>query len=103
VNGVNEITPAELKEKFDGGDDFQFIDVREEKEWNASHIEGARHMPMSRIDRDVGALDKEREVVLYCRTGARSGRVGQWMVAIGFKRVANLTGGIVRWEEEFPP
>jgi adenylyltransferase/sulfurtransferase len=97
---VGEISPVELKEKMERGEDLQLIDVREQSEWNANRIEGAVLHPMSRLQSSVGSIEKDREVVLYCRSGARSRRVGEWLVSQGYQKVFNLSGGIDAWHSE---
>jgi adenylyltransferase/sulfurtransferase len=99
-NEVVELSPAELREKLERNDDIQLVDVREQFEWDEVHLDGARLIPMGRFVSEVGSLDREREIVLYCRTGSRSRRVADWLVSQGYPKVANLTGGIVNWEDE---
>jgi molybdopterin/thiamine biosynthesis adenylyltransferase/rhodanese-related sulfurtransferase len=75
------------------------IDVREPWEWNIARIEGARLMPMAELQIQVGALDRDRDMVIYCHHGTRSAAVVEWLRAQGF-RARNLSGGIDRWSRE---
>lgn len=98
-----DLTPPELAEKLKRGDDFDLIDVREMHEWNMGHIEGARHIPLGSLAQATAELDPSREIVVYCKSGGRSGRAKAHLVASGFGRVRNLLGGVLRWSDEVDP
>lgn len=97
-----DITPKELKEKLDRGDDFVLIDVREPHEHEAFNV-GGELIPLKTIPYRLGELEaqKDAEIVVYCRSGNRSGMAQQFMRQNGFANVRNLTGGMLAWEEEF--
>ena len=97
---VRDITPRELSERLRRGDAIALIDVREPYEWRIARIEGARLIPLGRIGMSAPELDRDREIVLYCHHGSRSLAAGEHLVAQGFDRVWNLSGGIDRWSEE---
>jgi adenylyltransferase/sulfurtransferase len=100
-NAVPEMVPAELAARLRSGEPVQLLDVRELHEWEVDRIPGARHAPLSRLEKALEGLDPTRDTVLYCRSGVRSQEAGRRMVAAGFPRVFSLTGGIVRYEAEF--
>ncbi len=97
-----DITVQELRQKLESGEQFVFIDVREPWEHEEFNI-GARLMPLNTLLNSMYELDdhKEEEVVLHCRSGARSGMAQGMLQANGFTNVRNLTGGILAWEEAF--
>ena len=95
-----DITPHELSEKLASGTDIVLIDVREPYEWNAGHIEGAKHIPMNQIPQRLAEIPKDREVVMICRSGGRSGHVQQHLHQQGFTNVKNLVGGMQRWARD---
>jgi adenylyltransferase/sulfurtransferase len=98
------ITPAELSEKLGRGEDVVLIDVRDPYEWNAGHIEGATHIPMREIPRRLADIPKDRDVVVICRSGARSGHVQHHLMqSLGYTRVKNLVGGMQRWARDVDP
>ena len=76
---------------------LEVLDVREDDEWAAGHIEGATHIRMSEIPARVGELPDGAQVLVVCRVGARSGVVTQFLVANGIDAV-NLAGGMAAWE-----
>lgn len=77
--------------------DVVLLDVREAEEWEAGHIPGAVHAPMSRLSLDNPALaDRRRTIVCVCRSGARSRRVTDVLSANGYRAV-NLLGGMKAW------
>lgn len=101
--GLAEIAPRELAEWLRRGDLIDLIDVREPYEWRIAHIDGARLIPLGRIAESLAELSRDREVVVYCHHGHRSRAAGDMLVAQGFQRVWNLTGGIARWSAEVDP
>ena len=96
----DEITPQELKEKMDRGDDFVLIDVREEQELEVSKIEGARHIPLGDLQGVLHEFDSDPEYIIMCRSGSRSQQAVDMMLSEGFENVKNLVGGINRWATE---
>ena len=76
----------------------QLIDVREQKEWNAFHVRGSRHLPMSSVNDWYEDLDKKRPLLLLCRSGQRSQRIAEalWGQA-NMTNVINVAGGIEAW------
>jgi adenylyltransferase/sulfurtransferase len=105
-NPVNQtdITPAELQQKLADGSDIVLVDVREPYEWSAGHIEGALHIPMNQVPQRLSEIPKDKEVVMICRSGGRSGHVQQHLLgAQGYTQVKNLVGGMQRWAREVDP
>ena len=97
------VSPRELQERIGRGDDLQLVDVREEWEWKLGNIPGARLMPLSRFADEAESLDRDREVILYCKVGARSLRAAEYLSDLGYAKVGNLAGGILRWSDEVDP
>lgn len=75
----------------------QLVDVREEWEYVSGHVPGAVHIPMGEVADRVGEL--RAPLVLVCRSGARSGRVAEYLANSGFGEVANMLGGTIAWME----
>lgn len=97
---MKEITVKELKEKIDNGDAFQLIDVRESHERAFTNI-GGDHIPMGKIMSSVDKIDRDKDVVVYCRSGSRSGQVvGFLETQYKINNLFNLKGGILAWSEE---
>jgi sulfur dioxygenase len=94
--GIAEIQPQMVEEQLGR---VQLIDVREPAEWTGplGHIAGATLMPIGELANKAAALDKERPVVAVCRSGARSAQAVVILQKLGFARVANLAGGMIRW------
>jgi adenylyltransferase/sulfurtransferase len=100
---IREIAPRELSDRLRRGDVIDLIDVREPYEWRIARIEGARLIPLGRIGASASEIARDRDVVLYCHHGARSQTAGEELVAQGFDRIWNLSGGIDRWSAEVDP
>lgn len=102
---VPEITPLELKNRLEQGDDLFILDVREPHEWDISNLEdlGAYLIPKGQVLDRMGELDTAREMVVQCRTGARSADVIRLLRQHGFSKMHNLVGGINRWADEVDP
>ncbi|MGQ0764536.1 MAG: molybdopterin-synthase adenylyltransferase MoeB [Gemmatimonadota bacterium] len=100
---VPELSPRELAARIARGDDFDLVDVREPYEFEIARIPGARLVPLGIFNEEIGRLDRRRDVVVTCRSGARSARAVRALKAAGFERVWNHAGGILRWGEEVDP
>lgn len=98
-----DISPVELRQRLDAGDPLLVLDVREPAEWQIARIEGARHLPMGRVQAEAASLDPDAETVVYCHHGARSASVAGWLRRSGFTNVHNLAGGIDRWSIDVDP
>jgi len=77
--------------------------VREQFEWDIARIPGARLVPLATLPEVAETLDHGREIVVYCKGGSRSRAAASHLVDAGFARVANLSGGILRWQAEVDP
>lgn len=100
---MNEITVQTLKAAIDGNEDFQLIDVREVYEHKSGNI-GGKLIPMSEIPQCTERISREKRVIVYCRSGARSGNVVAWLERNhGFTNLYNLKGGILAWRREIDP
>jgi rhodanese-related sulfurtransferase len=94
-----DIQPSELKERLSRNEDLNIVDVREEWEWEENNI-GAKNIPLGSIPNRLDELEqyKEQELILHCRSGARSGQAQKFLQQQGFKNVRNLLGGIVAYQ-----
>ena len=73
------------------------LDVREDDEWTAGHAPGAVHLPMMEIPVRMTEVPQDREVVVVCRVGGRSGQVVGYLIQQGWENVINLEGGMMSW------
>ncbi|MGH2649213.1 MAG: rhodanese-like domain-containing protein [Ginsengibacter sp.] len=100
---MKNITPEEVKKRLDNGEQLNLIDVREPHE-NAEFNIGGKLLPLGKIQsmqtEDIDDL-KEAEVILYCRSGNRSGIAAMILDQTGFTNAKNLTGGMLAWQEKF--
>jgi molybdopterin/thiamine biosynthesis adenylyltransferase/rhodanese-related sulfurtransferase/molybdopterin converting factor small subunit len=99
----DEITVEELKAKIDRGDDFVLVDVREPHEVQICRIENAVLIPLNEVPKRLGELDATRDLVVHCRSGARSGRAVAFLREHGFPKALNLKGGILEWIDKIDP
>ena len=101
---MTDINVSELKKRLDTGDkSFIFIDVREPYEYAEFNL-GAELIPLSTIpEAAAGQLTdhKNDEIIVHCRSGARSGNAKAFLVQMGFTNVRNLEGGVLAWQREF--
>jgi adenylyltransferase/sulfurtransferase len=101
-NGIPQITVTELKARIDAGEDVQLIDVREPWEVQVAQI-GGKLIPQNDVPARLGEIDRNREVVIHCRSGARSQRIAEFLQQQGYPKVANLAGGILAWSDQIDP
>ena len=73
------------------------VDVRTPSEFEAGHIASAINVPVDQLSMSAPAWDKSQPVVVYCATGARSAEAATYLAGAGFKKVYDLTGGLVAW------
>jgi adenylyltransferase/sulfurtransferase len=100
---MKEVTVQELKQLKDSGADFQLIDVREPHEFDICDL-GGELIPQAEIPHNVDKISKDKQVVIHCRSGARSGNMVQWLEKNhGFTNLYNLKGGILAWAKEIDP
>lgn len=99
-----DITVLELKERLDRGEQLNILDVREIPEFNAGCISDF-NIPMGEIPNQLDRLAdlKDKELILYCRSGGRSGAMTQYLKSQGFQDVRNLLGGVLAWKAEIDP
>ncbi|MEP6713692.1 MAG: rhodanese-like domain-containing protein [Ferruginibacter sp.] len=100
---MTNITVQELKEKIDANEHINLVDVREPDERTAFNI-GGTFLPLGKIQtmqiEDIDEL-KDEEVILYCRSGNRSGQACLILESMGFTNVRNVVGGMNDWQEKF--
>jgi len=100
---MTNITPEEVKKRLDAGEKLNLLDVREPYE-NAEFNIGGTLIPLGKIQslqtEDIEDL-KNEEVILYCRSGNRSGTAAMILDQLGFTNTKNLTGGMLGWQEKF--
>lgn len=97
---METITTSELRERLSG--DFQalLIDVREPDEHAIASIPGSRLIPLGTLQDRIGELTTDREILVHCKSGRRSARAVDFLLANGFTNVKNVEGGIDAWLEE---
>jgi len=98
-----EIDVNSLKEKLLNNDDFILLDVRTDSEYYLSRIEGSMHIPMQLIPQKINELDKNKEIIVQCKSGKRSAKVCEYLLQNDFKTVKNLAGGILDWAKYIDP
>jgi sulfur-carrier protein adenylyltransferase/sulfurtransferase len=101
-NGIPQMSVKELKRRIDAGEDVQLIDVREPYEYQIAQI-GGTLIPQNDVPNRLGEIDRDREVVVHCRSGSRSQRIAEFLQQQGYAKVANLAGGILAWSDEIDP
>ena len=100
---VPSVTVQELKAKQERGEKFLLLDVREPYEWDICRIPGAQLIPLGQLASRMSELDSADDIVLQCKSGARSARALRLLQEACFSKLANLEGGILAWAEEIDP
>ena len=98
-----QISVAELAAKLQRGDGLVLVDVREPHELEISHLPDARLIPLGELPTRMAELDTSAQIVLFCRTGSRSGRALEMLRAAGYTQARHLAGGINAWAREIDP
>src|SRR5438270_271854 len=99
---VPAMLPTELKSRLDKGEDIFILDVREPHEYQICNLKG-KLIPLGELPRRVHELDSSREIVAHCRSGKRSAEAVDFLKKAGFRKIHNLTGGILAWSDQVDP
>ena len=101
-NGIPQMDVKELKQRLDAGDDLFILDVREPYEYQIANI-GGTLIPMNAVPQRLAEIDRNREIVVQCRSGGRSQSVAEFLAGKGYPNVKNLAGGILAWADQIDP
>ena len=101
-SGYRDIDPTDVAR---AAGTVHFVDVREPHELTGElgHIAGIENVPLSAVELAARGWNKDDELVLVCRSGGRSGRAAAYLASVGFRRVMNMTGGMLSWNEAYLP
>ena len=101
VSANQTMTTQELQSKLNAKENFVLLDVRTQEEYNAGYIAGAILLPYDEINAKATIVlpNKEKEIVLYCRSGRRSAIAKKSLLDLGYQKVVDF-GGVKRWEGE---
>jgi adenylyltransferase/sulfurtransferase len=104
VDGIPQISVESLKAKLDAKEDIFVLDVREPHEYPIANL-GAPLIPVGTLESRIAELaaEKNSEIVVHCRSGARSQKAAVILKNAGFTNVSNLTGGILAWADKIDP
>lgn len=98
---IRECDIHEVHRRLERGEQFHFVDVREDNEWAKGHATGAIHIGRGVIERDIEGLipDKSADIVLYCGGGYRSALAADNLQKMGYSNVSSMDGGYRAWKE----
>ncbi|MCL6604934.1 MAG: rhodanese-like domain-containing protein [Paenibacillus sp.] len=94
-----EMSPQKVASRLKRGENLILLDVREPMEWAEGHLPNAKHIPLGQLIERQHELDPEREIIVMCRSGSRSGLGCELLSERGF-HVVNMTGGLSAWTNE---
>ena len=101
-NGIPQLAVKELKRRIDAGEDVYILDVREPYEYKIAQI-GGKLIPQNDVPNRLSEIDRNREIIVHCRSGVRSQKIAEYLKQQGYPRVVNLAGGILAWADEIDP
>jgi len=97
VDGFNTISVQDLKEKLEKREEVVILDVRKKKEWNGGHIEGARHIYVGDLEKNLEKVPKKYPIITYCDSSRRSSMAASILKKNGYDKVYNVLGSITAW------
>ena len=97
ANAATAIKAAEARARIDGATPPFLLDVREPHEYREGHIAGARLIPLGELGRRLNELPRDRDILVICRSGNRSGAATRQLVQSGYRAI-NLSGGMIGWQ-----
>ncbi len=101
-NGIPQISVKELKARRDAGEDIFLLDVREPYEFQIAQI-GGKLIPQNDVPQRLAEIPRNREIIVHCRSGARSQKIAEFLKQSGYNDVVNVAGGILAWADEIDP
>ena len=101
-NGIPQLGVKELKRRMDAGEDLFILDVREPFEYQIANI-GGKLIPQNDVPQRLAEIDRDREIIVQCKSGGRSQRIAEFLKQSGYPKVVNLAGGILAWADEIDP
>src|SRR5699024_7893321 len=99
VKGVKNLSPNEIEPKLKDRK-VQFIDVRTPGEYKSDHVKQFKNLPLKSLKNQINTVDKNKEVVVICRTGSRSMNACRLLKKEGFNHLTNVRGGMNVWRGE---
>jgi adenylyltransferase/sulfurtransferase len=102
TNGIPQLTVQELKQRIDAGEDVYILDVREPYEYQIANL-GGKLIPINNLPQRLAEVDREREVIVQCKSGGRSQLAAEFLRQAGYPKVVNLAGGILAWADQIDP
>jgi len=99
---IPEITAVEYLQRRATGAELTLLDVREDWELAVASVPGVVHIPMAQVSARLNELDRNKEVVVLCRSGRRSFEIAKLLQSNGYQ-ASNLTGGILAWSRDVDP
>jgi len=101
-NGIPQLSVQELKRRMDAGEDLFILDVREPFEYQIANI-GGKLIPQNDVPQRLAEIDRDREIIVQCKSGGRSQRIAEFLKQSGYPNVVNLAGGILAWADQIDP
>jgi adenylyltransferase/sulfurtransferase len=102
INGIPQLTVQQLKQRIDAGEEVYLLDVREPFEYQIANL-GGKLIPLNDVPQRLAEVDRDREVIVHCKSGGRSQAAAEFLRNAGYPRVANLAGGILAWADQIDP
>jgi adenylyltransferase/sulfurtransferase len=99
----SDITPEQLKKRIDSGEHLFVLDVRNPNEFAICRIPGTVLVPLPELPARLGEVPRDREVIVHCKSGMRSGKAIEFLKGQGYTKLVNLTGGILAWADKVDP
>ena len=101
-NGIPQLSAKDLKRRMDAGESLFILDVREPFEYQIANI-GGKLIPQNEVPQRLAEIDRNREIIVQCKSGGRSQRIAEFLKQSGYPNVTNLAGGILAWSDEVDP
>ena len=93
-----KLSPGEVRDAVASQKDLQLIDVRTPAENKEARLAGSKLIPLNELPSRLGELSKDKPLIVYCRSGNRSGQALKLLFKNGFKQAQHLEGGIIAWQ-----
>lgn len=102
TRSISEVSVIELDDLRQEGADFVLLDVREPSEYEICNLQG-KLIPLKELRNRIAELDPNKHIIVHCKHGGRSQQAARLLTDEGFRKVSNLTGGIMAWIDKIDP
>lgn len=103
LGAQDNLSAQEVKARLDSKDDVLLLDVREPHEYDICKLPNSKLIPLGQVEKRIGEIDRDADIIVYCRSGVRSAQAAKFLLDAGYRKVKNMEGGMLAWSDRVDP